>query len=85
MFEVIVEAAVEVPGRGVEILGSLRLGRVPPTGTEVLIGTEGTYIKTALLSGVAFGLKLPRVGLLLRGVQLEDVPIGSQIRNKVTS
>jgi hypothetical protein len=41
VFELVVEASVEITGRGVSVIGRLTVGAKPEIGTAVAIATAG--------------------------------------------
>ena len=80
MFEMTVEITQAIKGRGTVAGGVLLSGHLR-TGEMVIIEAEGRPPLEALLAGIEFDIPRPKVGILLRDVTPEDVPIGARIRS----
>jgi hypothetical protein len=79
MFAASVEYSSKIAGRGIDIIGHIIQGKLPPMGTEVTVHFEGRPPVTAVLQGFAMSVPPPKVGLLLGRVTLDQVPVGAQI------
>lgn len=79
MFEMIVDHAIAVPGRGVVVDGRIIIGAVPQMGAEIIVHAEGKAPTRAQLRGREMGFREPGVGLLLSEVTVDDVPPGTRI------
>jgi translation elongation factor EF-Tu-like GTPase len=75
-----VEHRVEIKDRGTVAAGTLLSG-FPKSGETNVIEVDGRLPKEAFLSGVEMGSRPPKVGILLRGIAMADVPIGAYIRS----
>ena len=79
-FAMRVASVLDVPGRGLSVVGVAERGDGPPVGTVVTLQSPGQSAKRAVIaSGPLSETRAPQCGFLLRGATVSDIPLGARI------